>query len=149
MIDDQYIEMCMAAVKIQEAWEPKCGDFFYYKTDFGNKKSGDVGVVCRSFGSKVYIDDQENLENCMSAKRAIWLPYQHQLQKMVVDDFQKEFNKPPRPELLIIVIREYCDLLFSKEELKKYNTMESLWFAYVMVYRYKKHWDFYKKEWVG
>lgn len=133
----EYIRMCEAATEIQEAWEPRAGDYYFAKERRGRIFPGymyigidvpAVRVICRPEAYNFIEGD-------------IWLPRQDQLQAMVQD----QRSSAQMAQWLAEWLRAYN---YCLEYLSGDASMEQLWLAFVMNEKYNQRWDSEKKEWV-
>ncbi len=145
----QYIEICRKASEIQGAWKPGRGDWFVYTTNYGNKLTGDVGLICRII-PEIFIDDLENTASGMSVEKAGWLPRLDQLWDLTHDGSCIKNN---------IVMLRYAEIdnsfgLNYQQHLGGYpsddwgdwiylegNSREKVLMQYVMKEKFNKYWD--------
>ncbi len=140
----EYVKMCEKAVEIQEAWKPKCGDWFMCECTFwciGN--AFQPSTLPGGEPIPVEITGKEYGWGCIEDK--IWLPRQDQLQEML-SEIQKE--KPiirDNPIWLAGALIEWvaCDPAYAN----KGASMEQLWLAFVMKEKYDKIWD--GEDWIN
>jgi len=145
-ISPKYIKMCKKAEEIQKLWRPKLGDFVWGIPD----SDGEPTVsVCLSVTYSAYErfglvdvavadlwDEYKEIDfEWWNKEKLVWLPRQDQLQKMC---------EPP----LDILLMEFWEWLTKYDVGVKYDSLEQLWLAYVMVKRYGKVWDDSKEEWI-
>jgi len=132
---EQNIKMCEKAVKIQEAWEPKEGDYAY-------SQRGGVYVL---FTQVILIGDALGRFKFDHT----WLPRQDQLQEMAWKDI---VEKDPlrgicvprqKPEILILKFKQY---VFGDGSYLQLETLEQLWLAFVMQEKFNKTWN--GEEWI-
>ena len=122
--DETYIEMCRKAGEIQAARKYEVGDFFDHN----------IGTII--FGSGF-----DNNESCRDTS-AIWLPRLDQLIDMLDESVSKEYKTP------YYKIWEFYEYAMVKTEPHGDWTTEQVMIQFVMYKKYRKRWDFEKKEWV-
>jgi len=122
----RYIKMCEGAKVIQKQWDPDFGDFFV---------SMSLGLTspCQTIAS-----DLEKKLSYLKTIKAIWLPRQDQLQDMVIEQYATPWD-------LAIA---FSNVLMGDNAsyFDNFDSMEKLWFAFVMLEKYKKQWK--DEEWV-
>ena len=114
-----YIEMCRRAEEIQDVWVYHPGDYGYHYRH-------------------VFLLNTVKIEKY----RYVWIPRQDQLQDMVVDipfcDFGSYSHDATYKEHIGLI----CDVYtFASKFGEPTSSMEQLWLAYVMKYRYNKQWN--------
>jgi len=121
-----YIKMCESAKVIQKQWKPEFGDFFV---------SMSLGLTspCQPIAS-----DLEKKASYLKAIKAVWLPRQDQLQKIVIENYAMPWD------LAVAFSNVLMDQNASYFE--KFDSMEKLWLAFIMLEKYKKKWE--EEEWV-
>jgi hypothetical protein len=121
-----YIKMCESTKVIQKQWKPEFGDFFV---------SMSLGLTspCQPI-----ISDLEKKVSYLKSIKAAWLPRQDQLQEMVLDNYATPWD-------LAIA---FSNVLMGENAsyFEKFDSMEKLWFAFIMLEKYKKKWN--DGEWV-
>ena len=131
---EQNIKMCEKAVKIQEAWEPKEGDYAY-------SQRGGVYVL---FTQVILIGDALGRFKFDHT----WLPRQYQLQAMVVGGLAKKIESFYFFCLDVSRFDErYMELISLDGDAERLNnkSMEQLWLAFVMQAKFNKTWN--GKDW--
>lgn len=121
-----YIKMCESAKVIQKQWKPEFGDFFV---------SMSLGLTspCQPI-----VSDLEKKVAYLKTIKAVWLPRQDQLQEMVIENYAMPWD-------LAIA---FSNVLMGENAsyFEKFDSMEKLWLAFVMLEKYKKKWK--DGEWV-
>jgi hypothetical protein len=121
-----YITMCESAKVIQKQWKPEFGDFFV---------SMSLGLTspCQTIAS-----DLEKKVSYLKTIKAVWLPRQDQLQEIVIEKYATSWD-------LAIA---FSNVLMSDNAsyFDNFDSMEKLWFAFIMFEIYKKKWK--DGEWV-
>ena len=138
-----YKKMCEKAVKIQELWREKIGDWDEYcaKSDHED-----------DFSSTVHLKGmtEEEIEDLV--KNNVWLPLDYQIR-------EKLFRTHGLASIRELVEKSYSDYLSeyleNKEKLNKIREhfeqdeiMTVLALMFIMKKYYIKQWDFDKQEWV-
>lgn len=120
-----YIKMCENAKVVQKQWKPEFGDFFV---------SMSLGLTsqCQPITS-----DLEKKVSYLKTIKAVWLPRQDQLQEMVIEKYATPWD-------LAIA---FSNVLMGDNVsyFDNFDSMEKLWFAFVMLEKYKKKWK--EGEW--
>jgi len=115
-----YIKMCENSKVIQKQWKPEFGDFLV---------SMSLGLTspCQPI-----VSDLEKKKSYLKKIKAVWLPRQDQLQEMVIEKYATPWD-------LAIA---FSNVLMEDEVsyFDNFNSMEKLWFAFVMLEKYKKKW---------
>ncbi len=121
-----YIKMCESAKVVQKLWQPEFGDFFV---------SMSLGLTspCQPIMS-----DLEKKVSYLKTIKAVWLPRQDQLQEMVIENYATPWD-------LAIA---FSNVLMGENAsyFEKFDSMEKLWLAFIMLEKYKKKWK--EGEWV-
>lgn len=119
--DNCFQEMCIRNDKLQEIWQPKQGDRFVYKPPRDTK----VNFLANDINGYKY---QQRFKDM-----AKWLPYQHQLQKLIFD-ILKDFN---------------LDYLKKSNEVLCINDydMNISWLCYVSFELWDMVYHFEEKQW--
>jgi hypothetical protein len=121
-----YIKMCESIKEIQEQWQPEFGDFYV---------SMSLGITspCQTSSS-----DLEKQLSYLKTIKAVWLPRQEQLQEMVIENYATPWD-------LAIA---FSNVLMGENAsyFEKFDSMEKLWLAFIMLEKYKKKWK--EGEWV-
>lgn len=121
-----YIKMCESAKVIQKQWKPEFGDFFV---------SMSLGLTspCQPI-----VSDLEKKVAYLKTIKAVWLTRQDQLQEMVIENYAMPWD-------LAIA---FSNVLMGENAsyFEKFDSMEKLWLAFVMLEKYKKKWK--DGEWV-
>ncbi len=138
----EYVKMCEEANEIQkrrplgcfplDIWED--GDYFA------------VGAEVRVFHHIAF--DEGYIEDLIRERGRVWLPQQDQLQKMIIDCIR---GVPNEYKWYVTFQGMLRWLKKSKTNLsveQHFNSMEQLWFAFVMKNVYNKTWDSVKEEWI-
>lgn len=150
--DKIYKLMCEKAIEIQKLWKPNWGDCFVAECTFWF-----IGNATFDGNTQEPIPVEQNKESygwgCEEEK--IWLPNQTQLQKIC--------GKILSPLLLTEEFIDFCFEGFCNiageylsdfpPKRNKYaeqfnESMEQLWLAFTMKYKYKKIWCSEKKNWI-
>ncbi|MFZ5907963.1 MAG: hypothetical protein ACOYVJ_11275 [Nitrospirota bacterium] len=121
-----YVKMCESAKVIQKKWNPEFGDFFV---------SLSLGLTspCQPIMS-----DLEKKTSYLKTIKAVWLPRQDQLQEMVIENYATSWDLAIAfSNVLMADKASYFD---------KFDSMEKLWLAFIMLEKYKKKWK--DGEWV-
>ena len=122
----RYIEMCENAKVIQKKWKPELGDFFV---------SMSLGLTsqCQPITS-----DLEKKASYLKTIKAVWLPRQDQLQAMVIEKHATHWD----------LAVAFSNVLMGDKVsyFDKFDSMEKLWLAFVMMEKHKKQWK--EGEWV-
>jgi len=133
----EYVEMCRKAVEIQELWKPEAGDWTLSHRD-GVKPLDSITISLA--GLTPFGANGARIRSDM-----IWLPRQDQLQEMVcsdirilIDSFVDCFNG-------IACIKLSSGMKNSGLHIIDFDSMEQLWFAFVMHEKHGKKWD--GEEW--
>jgi len=121
-----YIRMCESAKVVQKQWKPELGDFFV-------SMSLGITSLCQPITS-----DLEKKLSYLKTIKAVWLPRQDQLQEMVIENYATFWD-------LAIA---FSNVLMGENTsyFEKFDSMEKLWFAFIMLEKYKKKWK--EEEWV-
>jgi hypothetical protein len=121
-----YIKMCESAKVIQKQWKPEFGDFFV---------SMSLGLIspCQPIAS-----DLEKKASYLKAIKAVWLPRQDQLQEIIIENYAMPWD------LAVAFSNVLMDQNASYFE--KFDSMEKLWLAFIMLEKYKKKLE--EEEWV-
>jgi hypothetical protein len=121
-----YIKMCESAKVIQKQWKPDFGDFFV---------SMSLGLTspCQPI-----VSDLEKKKTYLKTIKAVWLPRQDQLQEMVIEKYATPWD-------LAIA---FSNVLMGDNAsyFDNFDSMEKLWFAFVMLEKRRKKWK--DGEWV-
>ena len=115
-----YIKMCESAKVMQKKWKPEFGDFFV---------SMSLGLTspCQPI-----VSDLEKKVSYLKTIKAVWLPRQDQLQEMVIEKYAAPWD---------LAIAFSNVLMEDKVSyFDNFDSMEKLWFAFVMLEKYKKKW---------
>ena len=146
----EYIKMCRKAVEVQEAWEPKVGDYIWRRyTLLGEEIDSQIWdederqeIIILTYASSVegYIhatNEQGDTRiykshNDAHKSTSIWLPRQDQLQDMVAPD---------------IIFLHKCGAMvvwLEGQSLRVHKEFsgEMCWLAFVM-------WELHSKKWDG
>ncbi len=139
---EQYIEQCRKAVKIQDLWKWKKGDFYYFPP---------LKRVC------VTEEDYIVPRHAVYKEESIWLPTQSQLQEMLLDRSLSYNGEPLINDIESVLILSHMfndhwdniDLrkwphCFPKESIVSF---EQLWLAFLYAQKYNKTWN--GEEWEG
>ena len=152
-VTPEYVKMCEKAEEIQKCWKPTGGDWYLFdyrgttKTsrEFENQIWGDddktwkrVEIMCYqpSEVKDLFVSTDGKTSHVMSAadmvRRAVWIPRQDQLQRMVLDTdaITTEFKFHGW-----IITSNYIPIGLPQP------SMEQLWLAFVMSEKYDKIWD--------
>lgn len=137
---DKYALMCEKSEEIQALWKPKVGDWFYKRDGIGFG----LWLVCRieegvllCFGERAsHPPFNRQLVEFRTPEEYIWLPLQHQSQKMVYPD---ESCSGKLTRLQCFYGNEYFD------KGKECSSFEELLLAFVMKEKWNKAWN--GKEW--
>jgi len=115
-----YIKMCESAKVIQKQWKPEFGDFFV---------SMSLGLTS---ACQPIVSDLEKKVSYLKTIKAVWLPRQDQLQEMVIEKYATPWD-------LAIA---FSNLLMDDKTsyFDKFDSMEKLWLAFIMLGKYKKKW---------
>lgn len=120
-----YIKMCECAKVVQKRWKPEFGDFF---------TSMSLGLTspCQSITS-----DLEKKAAYLKTIKAVWLPSQDQLQEMVIEKYATPWD----------LAIGFSNVLMGDNSsyFDNFDSMEKLWFAFIMLEKYKKKWK--EGEW--
>ena len=115
-----YIKMCESAKVIQKKWKPEFGDFFV---------SMSLGLTspCQPI-----VSDLEKKVSYLKTIKAVWLPRQDQLQEMVIENYAMPWD----------LAVAFSNVLMGQNAsyLEKFDSMEKLWLAFIMLEKYKKKW---------
>ena len=115
-----YIEMCESAKVIQKQWKPDFGDFFV------SMSSG------RTSACLTLVSELEKKVSYLKTIKAVWLPRQDQLQEMVIENHAAPWDLAIAfSNVLMADNASYFD---------NFDSMEKLWFAYIMLKKQKKKW---------
>jgi hypothetical protein len=143
----EYIEMCKGAVEIQEAWNPKEGDFMLNLSAVGGPYL---------FTNYKYQPNSNNnrweLEVYERLNHLLWLPRQDQLQELVAPlNFDITFRhkgKGSKTKNIYVgfAIKHTHSPEHEYQILNRMATMEQLWLAFVMKEKYQK--AYLDDEWV-
>jgi hypothetical protein len=121
-----YIKMCESAKVIQKQWNPEFGDFFV---------SMSLGLTspCQSIAS-----DLEKKASYLKTIKAVWLPRQDQLQESVIENYATPWD----------LAVAFSNVLMGQNAsyFEKFDSMEKLWLAFIMLEKYKK--KLKEGEWV-
>jgi hypothetical protein len=121
-----FIKMCEHTEEIQEQWQPEFGDFYV---------SMSLGITspCQPITS-----DLEKKLSYLKTIKAVWLPRQDQLQKMVIENYATPWD-------LAIA---FSNVLMGENAsyFENFDSMEKLWLAFIMFEKYKKKWK--DGEWI-
>jgi hypothetical protein len=121
-----YIKMCRSAKLIQKIWKPDFGDFFV------SMSSG------RTSACLTLVSELEKKMSYLTKIKAVWIPRQDQLQKMIIAKYATPWDLAIAfSNLLISDNLSYFDNL---------DSMEKLWLAFIMLEKHKKKWK--DGEWV-
>lgn len=121
-----YIKMCQGAKVIQKQWNPDFGDFFV---------SMSLGLTS---SCQPIVSDLEKKVSYLKTIKAVWLPRQDQLQDMVIDKYATPWD---------LAIAFSNSLMGDNTSyFDNFDSMEKLWFAFIMLEKYKKKWK--DGEWV-
>ena len=116
----QYIKMCENAKVIQKQWKPEFGDFLV---------SMSLGLTS---ACQPIVSDLEKKKSYLKKIKAVWLPRQDQLQEMVIEKYAAPWD---------LAIAFSNVLMEDKVSyFDNFDSMEKLWFAFVMLEKYKKRW---------
>jgi hypothetical protein len=122
----RYIKMCESAKVIQKQWKPEFGDFFV---------SMSLGLTSQC---QPIVSDLEKKKSYLKTIKAVWLPRQDQLQEMVIVKYATPWD---------LAIAFSNVLMEDKASyFDNFNSMEKLWFAFIMLEKYKKKWK--EGEWI-
>ncbi len=121
-----YVKMCGSAKGIQKTWTPEFGDFFV---------SLSLGMTSPS---QTITSDLEKEASYLKTIKAVWLPRQDQLQEMVIEQYATPWD-------LAIA---FTNVLMGDRSsyFDKFDSMEKLWLAFIMLERNKKQWK--EGKWV-
>lgn len=137
----KYIKMCEKAEEIQNEWKPKIWDIIH------NKQSGLPFATidaCKTIGGQIcaYITSASVgiITQQPTGKKhslIVWLPTQNQLQEMVIGRGLS---------WTLISFFQWCQKNIKEHhwlqgKLRKYDSMEQLWLAFVMHEKYGKNWN--------
>jgi len=115
-----HIKMCESAKVMQKQWKPEFGDFFV---------SMSLGLTsqCQPITS-----DLEKKLSYLKTIKAVWLPRQDQMQESVIEKHATAWD-------LAIA---FSNVLMGDNAsyFDKFDSMEKLWLAFVMLEKYKKKW---------
>ncbi|MBE0425597.1 MAG: hypothetical protein IBX72_03000 [Nitrospirae bacterium] len=122
----QYIKMSESAKVIQKQWKPEFGDFFV---------SMSLGLTspCQSI-----VSDLEKKVSYLKTIKAVWLPRQDQLQEMLIEKYATFWD--------LAIAFSNALMGDNASYFEKFDSMEKLWFAFIMLEKYKKKWK--EGEWV-
>jgi hypothetical protein len=121
-----YIKMCESAKVIQKQWRPKFGDFFV---------SMSLGLTSQC---QPIVSDLEKKASYLKTIKAVWLPRQDQLQEMVIENYAMPWD----------LAVAFSNVLMGENAsyFEKFDSMEKLWLAFIMLEKYKKKLN--EGEWV-
>ena len=115
-----YIQMRESAKVIQKRWKPDFGDFFV---------SMSAG---RTSACLTLVSELEKKVSYLKTIKAVWLPRQDQLQEMVIKNHASPWDLAIAfSNVLMADNTSYFD---------KFDSMEKLWFAFIMLEKHKKKW---------
>ena len=121
-----YIKMCESAKVVQKRWQPEFGDFYV---------SMSLGLTspCQPIMS-----DLEKKVSYLKTIKAVLLPRQDQLHEMIIDNYATPWD-------LAIA---FSNVLMGENAsyFDNFDSMEKLWFAFIMLETRKKKWK--DGEWV-
>jgi hypothetical protein len=121
-----YIKMSESAKVAQKQWRPEFGDFFV---------SMSLGLTspCQPI-----VSDLEKKVSYLKTIKAVWLPRQDQLQEMVIENYAMPWD----------LAVAFSNVLMGENAsyFEKFDSMEKLWLAFIMLEKYKKKWN--EGEWV-
>lgn len=150
--DPTYIEMCRGAGEIQKDYdklsEYKKANFFLVDEMVSQcGKCGFIGAsnFCPDCGGKMKDQDMYRLDHNVNTRPGtftIWLPRLDQLIDMLDESVSKEYKTP------YYKIWEFYEYAMVKTEPHGDWTTEQVMIQFVMYKKYRKEWDFDKKQWV-
>ncbi len=126
----QYIEMCRRATEIQQAWEHTMGDWFF--------RPGVPDSLIVACGENHTNDENKPAMALPVAWPSIfpeddlWLPRQDQLQEMV-----ENTGRVAKPQFYLV--DDIHNFYFDGNQ--GLDTMEQLWLAAVMDWKFGKQWN--------
>jgi hypothetical protein len=123
----EYIKMCENSGDVQKQWYSEMGDFYV-------SMAGGITSSCQIVSS-----DLEKKQSYLKTIKAIWLPRQDQLQKMVIDNYATPWD-------LSIAL---SNILMGKNTsyFERFDSMEKLWLAFIMFEKYKYKCKCINGEW--
>lgn len=153
----EYVKMCSEAPEIQALHKPEEGDFYCnggFKGSIYHENPGPVKVCCGVQQDEKCVvtlcGPHNNWETDGDRANRVWLPRQDQLQEMVI-----RWGKDPKPEYWPLLLFGFVDWSknyaliterYMKEPCPFPDTLEKLWFSFVMHDKYKKMWN--GEEWI-
>lgn len=141
MITKNYIKMREKAEEIQKDWKPKNGDYIYFLNSVGviiMEPSGNWSV----FSDKIDLFAYSSIGNNYM-KDSIWLPTQEQLQEMILDNPNADFQ----PLWLLNKFKMFTDTInIGSLGTGIEDSFNELWLAFVMKEKYNKIWN--GKDWI-
>lgn len=165
--DEKYIKMCEQAQEIQQMrthapikngervfnYNFEDGDCFYTEDDYDGTHT--IEVLGTTIYNPYLVHDESTHYIDISqvgydegagyrAKKLVWLPRQDQLQKMIEPSGLSNYLLYRFWDFLTHEKGQYAFNVYARG----FNTMEQLWFAFVMYDKYKKVWDVTKEEWI-
>lgn len=149
---ERYVNMCGKSEEMQKTWRPSSGDYFLERTDSTSPDDIAHGCYIEEHFRVIGSDEESNLSSASiinSYKQGnVWLPRQDQLQEMVSDrellELARNFNSFCDPwEGTGTMPQKVTVIWCEKEEryIKQFDSMEQLWFAFVMEEKYGKIWS--------
>ncbi len=130
----KYINMCEQAKEIQSLWKREDYDWFV-----------DIGTTdaCRiNYCNDAYYEIDPEIE-------AIWLPRQDQLQNMMGIELHTHVKNNGLVDKFRIFYYWEQDDFEPNADIKQFESMEQLWLACVMYYKFHKDWSNTKTAWVN
>ena len=161
----RFEEMCESSAEIQSEWRCEKGDRFYIKNDlyFFNisdessprlsilKQSSDLDPVYKeginyifkeSFFGYFWMNNDVWFDKEGLRGHSFWVPYQHQLQKKLRDEYNNESD----------LLRAFISFVTHKEfNIIRYflYSIEELWLLLYIKIFYDKKWNDENEEWEG
>ena len=145
----KYIEMCRRAVKIQEGWEPKDGDFV--------KCGARIHTIYMEFigGNKLkyyYLPEGEvelELKREVDKNEIVWLPRQDQLVCILLESlYLREYNYCSGLCKMLDDFNYYIEIdhndCFDPREddcVNSQKSLDQLWLMFLMKEKYNKKWN--------
>jgi len=121
-----YVRMCESANVIQKKWKPEFGDFFV---------SMSLGLTSQC---EPITSDLEKKASYLKTIKAVWIPRQDQVQEIIIGNYATSWD---------LAIAFSNGLMGEHASyFETFDSMEKLWFAFVMLEKYKRKWK--EKEWV-
>ena len=159
--DKTYIEMCRASSEIQGIWQEMCKpqppeNNFFWNDHF---VKGYAGSCYLDEEGQVNFVDYEYESQSINGNTDVWLPYQHQIQEMLIDYAKKNttewgenvFNLIAGSPITIFSLFDRFTIRNNAVRyyfsLKGRTCFEIAWLSFAIEYIYNKTWD--GKAWVG